>query len=218
MLTTFRKEDGTYTSGEKKTLAFFLKRMLPDDQVDFNDPEERRLRENIITFGEEAEEDFTIGELHSTVKRIKHKKAPSPDGLKGEVIKAVFPIIKEVLLSILNETWRSGQFPEVWKDGEVRIFLKGPGKPSDEIKSYRPITLLPVLGKVYERLIVGRIWQAINDKELLQPYQHGFREGKGSVTAFEQLARVLDNTEDSWSVFCRHQWGFRQCIVAINSR
>lgn len=57
-LTTLRKEDGTYTSSEKETLEFFLKRMLPDDQVDLNDPEERRLRENIMTFGEEAEEDF----------------------------------------------------------------------------------------------------------------------------------------------------------------
>lgn len=70
------------------------------------------------------------------------------------MIKAVFTVIKEVLLSILNEAWRSEQFPEVWKDSEVRIFLKGPGKPSDEIKSYRPITQLPAFSKVYERLIV----------------------------------------------------------------
>lgn len=87
MLTTLRKEDGTYTSGEKETLEFFLKRMLPDDQVDLNGPEERRLRENIMSFGEEAEEDFTMGELDSAVKRIKNKMAPGPDGLKVEVIK-----------------------------------------------------------------------------------------------------------------------------------
>lgn len=59
---------------------------------------------------------------------------------------------------------------------------------------------MPVLGKVYERLIVGRIWRAINDKELMQPYQHGVIEGRGTVTAFEQLARVLDNTENRWLV------------------
>lgn len=173
MLTTLRKDDGTYTSDERETLEFFLERMLPDDQVDLNDPEERRLRENMTTFGEDVEKYFTMGELDSAVKRIKNKKAPGPDGLKGEVIKAIFPVIKEVFLRILNEVWRSGYFPEVWKDGEVKIFLKGPEKPPDEVKSYRPITLLPVLGKVYERLIVGRIWRAINERELMQPFQHG---------------------------------------------
>lgn len=200
MLTTLRKDDGTYTSDERETLEFFLKRMLPDDQVDLNDPEERRLRENMMTFGEDVEEDFTMGELESAVKRIKNKKAPGPDGLKGEVIKAIFPVIKEVLVRILNEVWRSGHFPEVWKDGEVKIFLKGPENPSDEVKSYRPLTLLPVLGKVYERLIVGRIWRAINDRDLMQPFQHGFREVRGTVTAFEQLAKVLDDTEEIWLV------------------
>lgn len=75
MLTTLRKEDGTYTSDEKETLEFFLKRMIPDDQVDLNDPEERRFRENIMTFEEEAEEDFTMGELDSAVKRIRRRLA-----------------------------------------------------------------------------------------------------------------------------------------------
>lgn len=200
MLTTLRKDDGTYTSDERETLDFFLERMLPDDQVNLNDLEEMRLRGNMMMFGEDVEEDFTMGELDDAVKKIKNKKAPGPDGLKGEVIKAIFPVIKEVLLRILNEVWRLGHFPEVWKDGEVKIFLKGPEKPVDEVKSYRPITLLPVLGKVYERLIVGRIWRAINERELMLPFQHGFREGRGTVTAFEQLARVLDETEERWLV------------------
>lgn len=75
ILTTLRKDDGTYTSDERETLEFFLKRMLPDDQVDLTDPEERRLRENMMTFGEDVEEDFTMGELDSAVKRIRRRLA-----------------------------------------------------------------------------------------------------------------------------------------------
>lgn len=115
------------------------------------------------------------------------------------MIKAICPVIKEVLLRILNEVWRSGQFPEVWKDGEVKIFLKGPEKPSDEVKSYRPITLLPVLGKVYERLIVGRIWRAKNDRELMQPFQLASERE-------EVRLQLLNNWQEFWMILKKDGW------------
>lgn len=70
----------------------------------------------------------------------------------------------------------------IWKDGEVNLFLNSPEKPVDEVKSYRPITLLPVLGKVFERMIVGRICKHASETDNVS-WQQGFRTGLGTGTA-----------------------------------
>lgn len=48
--------------------------------------------------------------------------------------------------------WRVRRFPNVWKKGVLKVFLKSEEKSKTKVKSYRPVTLLPVLGKVCERV------------------------------------------------------------------
>lgn len=42
----------------------------------------------------------------------------------------------------------------MWKSGVVKLLKKGDEKPKEDIKSYRPVTLLPVMGKMAERVVV----------------------------------------------------------------
>ncbi|KAL4096526.1 hypothetical protein QTP88_021465 [Uroleucon formosanum] len=64
-----------------------------------------------------------------------------------------------------------------------------PNKPADTTSSYRPISLLPFLAKILEKLILKRILPIISDKKVLPDYQFGFRSSHSTT---HQLHRVVD--------------------------
>ncbi|GFV08496.1 probable RNA-directed DNA polymerase from transposon X-element [Trichonephila clavipes] len=76
----------------------------------------------------------------------------------------------------------------VWKTASVIPILK-PGKDPTLPDSFRPISLLPVLSKITEKIIQKRLCQHLNDNDILIPQQHGFRAG---LSTSHQLLRVVE--------------------------
>ena len=70
-----------------------------------------------------------------------------------------------------------GSVPELWSYG-----LKSPDRVRSDPRSYRGISLLPVLGKVLERIMVARLKDCYSEGTSL--YQFGFTEGRGTVDAW----------------------------------
>ena len=60
---------------------------------------------------------------------------------------------------------------------------------SKQFCKYRPISLLSVFSKIFEKLLANRIFSFLQRKNLLSPNQHGFREDKSTMTA---LTNILD--------------------------
>lgn len=67
------------------------------------------------------------------------------------------------------------------------IPIRKHSKPANIPSSYRPISLLSCLGKIYERLILSRIQAFLTEREIIPNHQFGFRHGRSTV---HQLARV----------------------------
>ena len=83
-------------------------------------------------------------------------------------------------------------FPTQWKRASV-IILPKDGKPDyTEPTAYRPISLLPVQGKVLEKIILNRIAKLSDQYNWISSYQHGFRKGKLAVTALENLTNQIN--------------------------
>lgn len=82
-------------------------------------------------------------------------------------------------------------FPEDWKIGEAVYFLKGDKSP-DLATSYRPISLLSVFGKVFEKIILKRLNYFLNDPNRLFNSQHGFQENKSTETAIKEVFSQID--------------------------
>ncbi|GFU55340.1 RNA-directed DNA polymerase from mobile element jockey [Trichonephila clavipes] len=76
----------------------------------------------------------------------------------------------------------------MWKTASVIPILK-PGKDPTLPDSFRPISLLPVLSKITEKIIQKRLCQHLNDNDILIPQQHGFRAG---LSTSHQLLRVVE--------------------------
>lgn len=104
-------------------------------------------------YGGIAEENFTEVELNMVLKKVKIGKAPGPDLIPPELLKMMVPELKAELLQLFNNCWQQGKFPNESKIAKVFILYKSGEKDRTECGSYRPISLLPIIGKLYERLI-----------------------------------------------------------------
>ena len=79
-------------------------------------------------------------------------------------------------------------FPPVWKHARVISILK-PGKDTAQPSSYRPISLLDTIGKLFEKILLTRILHEVGERGLLRDEQFGFRPRHSTSL---QLARLVE--------------------------
>ncbi|KAJ2939362.1 hypothetical protein O0L34_g13456 [Tuta absoluta] len=134
----------------------------------------------------EAEEEpiiFTPGRVARALRKAKPRKAPGIDRITNTALRHFPQKAIAAATRLFNGIMRTGHFPRLWKTGLV-ITLPKPGKDTTKPESYRPITLLPTLSKVLERLLLGHLAHHITPRQ----EQFGFR-AEHSTTL--QLTRVL---------------------------
>ncbi|GFS64172.1 probable RNA-directed DNA polymerase from transposon BS [Trichonephila clavipes] len=95
-------------------------------------------------------------EVLNYIKKAQIKRAPGREGITNKILRNLtLPVIFQIT-NIISNIFITGHFPESWKHASVIPILK-PGKPRGAADSYRPISLLPVLSKLAERLILSRL-------------------------------------------------------------
>lgn len=100
----------------------------------------------------------------------------------------ILDILLPIITKIFNFSVSSGTYPKSWKDANL-IPLQKKSSPSS-FSDYRPISILPFLSKVLERLIHWQLSTFLTSNNLLNPFQSGFRPGHSATTA---LAKVSDD-------------------------
>ena len=125
---------------------------------------------------------------------------PGHDNISNKMLKGLSAPYRDDVLSVFNYSLCLGAVPGVWKYGHVILILK-PGKPAKEMSSYRPITLLPCLGKLLERILKARFEHYLENKKLLSPSQYGFRPGRSTDQVVLKLANQVQHAVNS-SKFC----------------
>lgn len=134
----------------------------------------------------------TLSELKNCVYSIKNKAAPGTDGIGLDVIQAAYSIISNILLKLYNKCFELKHYPKVWKI-EKETVLKKPNKPSyKDVKSFRPISVLNILGKIFEKIIHDRLTWIAEKQEWFGNNQHGFCKGKSTETAMHTLANIVE--------------------------
>jgi len=82
----------------------------------------------------------------------------------------------------------------IWKSSIVILILK-PGKPTNFATSYRPISLLPVIGKLFEKIILKRLRPIIESHKIIPDAQFGFRAHHSTI---QQVHRLVDKISSSF--------------------
>jgi len=93
-----------------------------------------------------------------------------------------------LLTTLYNSMLRLSYYPLLWKFAQI-IMVPKPGKPAHDVTSYRPISLLPIPSKVFERLLLKRLRSDVDLSLLIPSYQFRFRPGHSPI---QQARRVVN--------------------------
>ncbi|KAF0710064.1 Uncharacterized protein FWK35_00033202 [Aphis craccivora] len=191
--TVLLHQDGTHTKGIPDTIELLLDELIPHSE---DDP----IPEPSLSLDSAHRLHINTEQLKQIVWNQKNR-APGADGITARIIKTAWPVIKDDLLSLVNDCLDKATFPSCLKHAAVVVLLKGKNKDPLKPKSYRPVSLLPVLGKVIEEVICNLIENNLGDK--LSPNQHGFRPTKGTSTALKEVvAWTNDNNNGKHVLGC----------------
>ena len=99
---------------------------------------------------------------------------------------------------IFNRSINTGIFPTDWKCSKViPLFKKGERR---DLNNYRPISIIPVVAKVFERIIYNQVYAFLVDNNLLTSSQSGFRSLHSTVTTLLEATNCWAYNIDSGNV------------------
>ena len=115
------------------------------------------------------------GEMLSAIRGIKSGKIHDYFGLNAIMVKYVCTLIVAPLTILFNLCVEEGSFPDILKIACVTpLYKKG---NSEEPSNYRPISILPVISKIFERLLKDQLLCYLEHNNILSENQFGFRPG-----------------------------------------
>ena len=144
--------------------------------------------------------DSLLSNVEITGEKILHiihsldpKKAHGWDDLLINMIKLCDIEIVKPLYLIYTKCLEIGKFPSSWKKANVLPIHK---KENRQLKkNYRPISLLPICGKIFEKLMFDTIYEFLCENQFLTPNQSGFRPGDSTIN------QLLSITHKIYSAF-----------------
>ena len=95
---------------------------------------------------------------------------------------------------IFKEALNTGLFPSNWKNGDIAPIHKKGDKQI--LKNYRSVSLLPVCGKIFERLIFNELLNFLLENNLISPSQSGFNPGDSSINQLLSITHKIYNSFD----------------------
>ena len=186
---TFITPDGTTkTCTKASAIAKYFTKQFTSIRPHTQDPE---LRQTMRRLHREHHLDhslspFTPANTTEAIRVSKNSTATGPDNLSILHLKHLGPSGTQYLTDIFNLSLNHAEIPDIWKKATIIPLLK-PGKPADQGKSYRPISLLCPASKVLERLILPHLSATLTPNST----QHGFRPMHSTTTALLPLSTMV---------------------------
>jgi len=185
------RQDGTRTSTVGETAELLLSTFFPSE-TELGDP-----RHGGPLEGNPGGVD--LHRVKAAIWRMSPSKAPGADGISAAILRKAWPIIGEDITGMFEKCISEAVFPSAWRNAKLVVIPKPGKKDLSDPKTYRPISLLPTLGKALETLIIQDLERetGLNDFE----NQHGFVPGKSTITAIRRVYEWVNNTS------CRFAFG-----------
>ena len=131
-----------------------------------------------------VESNFVLSRINISLDEIKlallgldEGKGAGADGIPALFFKNCAQEVAPVLHTLYNKSLRTGIFPDLWKIAHITPIYKYSNK--SHVKNYRPISILPCLGKVFEKLTYKTFFSHF--KHILCQRQYGFVQSR-SIT------------------------------------
>ena len=163
--------------------------------------------ENIVT---------TPNEVLELCKNIDINKSSAIDYVSSRILKDAFIVLVDKLVTCFNLSFNSGTFPDDWKIAKITPLHKGGQK--NQVNNYRPISLLPLPGKLIEKIVHKRITSYLDANDILNNNQNGFRakhSTQDTVAKFtDDIAININNNNCTLATFI----DFRKAFDTVNHK
>ena len=136
-------------------------------------------------------------DLEIAFSSLKISKAPGYDNISAKMIKGCLPSLKIPLLYLFNLSLSTGTFPDKMKVAEILPLFKSGAK--SVVGNYRPISLLPIFSKIFEKIIHKKLYTYLNDSNILYNKQFGFRK---NYSTDHGLIEVVNNISETIAKKC----------------
>jgi hypothetical protein len=130
-------------------------------------------------------------EVQWSIQRTPKSKAPGIDGITNDALKHLPKLLVGHITRVFNLSLEQGYFPTLWKRGIIQPIPKK--SQSRTTKDYRPITLLPSLGKILERLATQHITDWTTRCKIIADTQFGFTKRTSTTHAILNLTNSIED-------------------------
>ena len=124
----------------------------------------------------------------TNIAKVKTAKSFGIDNISCYFLKLALPFIENSLAFMFNTSIQTSMFPDSWKIARVTPIYKN-GDRTDE-SNYRPISVLPVISRLFEKLVTNQVYQHMEDNGLFSSGQSAYLRLHSTVT------HLLKNTDD----------------------
>ena len=123
--------------------------------------------------------------------------------MSPKFLKILAPAISETLSNISNESFALGIFPDHMKLAMITPIFKGGSKL--DVSNYRPVSVLPTISKVLEKLMLTRLTEYLEKSKIIYEHQFGFQKNRSTTLAVldlnTRITKALDRGNYAASVF-----------------
>ena len=147
---------------------------------------------------------FNVEDVKREINNLNSKKATPKVDTLVKILNWNSAIIAPALTEYYNQNIKNSTFPNELKNADISAVFKK--KDRHDKSNYRPVSILPLLSKPFERILYEQIDS--HTKDILSKYQGGFRKRFSSqhslLVMFEKRKKVLDNEEAAvlfWWIF-----------------
>jgi len=133
-------------------------------------------------------------EVKGILLKVDENKAVGPDNISPRLLRQCADELASPLSTLFNHCLQTSTWPKAWKTSNVVPVHKKGGK--SEVKNYRPVSLLSVLSKALETVVVSRVTDHLERHHLLCTRQFGFRQGRSAADLHLLLSSELSAALD----------------------
>ena len=143
--------------------------------------------------------------VYNVINKQNIKKGPGPDGIPVRILKVTANVIAPHLSIIFNECLNEGTYPNIFKISQCKPIFKGGDLDPEDPISYRPISILNAVNKIFERILHDQLMQYIERNEILPNFQFGYRKNHSTsqavLTFAKEIENALDNKQTAIAIF-----------------